>query len=94
MNNHLILGIALLFAVHGSAYASCSQAEATELAERLASRIDLQTQNDPQRAAQLREELKSLSPATSAEKMQDSCDAYRHRLRELEQLDGTATGDE
>nr|WP_298140992.1 hypothetical protein [uncultured Pseudomonas sp.] len=88
MSSRLILAIILLFALQGTAHASCSRAEATALAERLANRIDLLTQDDPQRAAQLRKELKSHSPATSAQQLQDSCDAYRHRLRELEQLDG------
>lgn len=77
---------ALLLSTHPLAYASCTLEEATAKAELLANKIDALTLDDPQRAAQLRQELKALSPETSAQELQDSCEAYDQRLRELEKI--------
>ena len=77
---------ALLLSTHSLAYASCTMEEATAKAELLANKIDALTLDDPQRAAQLRQELKALSPETSAQELQDSCEAYDQRLRELEKI--------
>jgi hypothetical protein len=77
---------ALLLSTHTLAYASCTPEEATAKAERLANKIDAITLDDPQRAALLRQELKALSPETSAQELQDSCEVYDQRLRELDQI--------
>lgn len=87
---HIRLGLcaALLFSTHTLGYASCTLDEATAKAELLANKIDALTLDDPQRAAQLRQELKALSPKTSAQELKDSCEAYDQRLQELEQIGG------
>lgn len=87
MATRLGLYAAVALLVHGSAYGSCSAEEATAKAERLAKKIEEITQNDPQRAAQLREELQVITPQTSALDLQDSCAGYDQRLQELEQVD-------
>jgi hypothetical protein len=74
---------ALLLA-QGHAFASCTPEEATAKAEELAAKIDAITQNDPERAAQLRQELVEQDPESASDTLTDGCEAYDQRLRELD----------
>lgn len=86
MTIRLGLCAVLLLSTHTLAFASCTLEEATSKAELLANKIEALTLEDPQRAAQLRKELKAISPETSAQELQNSCEAYEQRLRELDQV--------
>ncbi|MHA6493980.1 hypothetical protein ACX0MV_12130 [Pseudomonas borbori] len=80
------LGMCAAFALfaQSTAYASCSSEEATAKAEQLAAKIEEITQKDPARAAQLRAELKETSPETSSDELENGCEGYDQRLKELE----------
>lgn len=81
------LGLCAAFALftQSAAYASCSAEEAIAKAEQLAAKVAEITQKDPARAAQLREELKDTSPQTSSEELENACEGYDQRLKELEE---------
>lgn len=73
-----------LLLIQGQAFASCTPEEATAKASELAAKIDAITQDDPERAAQLRQELIEQDPETASDTLSDSCEAYDQRLRELD----------
>jgi len=73
---------ALALLAQTAAYA-CTPEEATAKAEQLAAKIAEITQQDPKRAAELRQELKETSPQTSSQ-VQDECHIYDLRLQELD----------
>jgi hypothetical protein len=81
------LGLCAAFAVfaQSTAYASCSSEEAIAKAEQLAAKIAEITQKDPDRAAQLRAELKETSPETSSAELENACEGYDQRLKELDE---------
>jgi septal ring factor EnvC (AmiA/AmiB activator) len=81
------MGLCAAFALvaQSTAYASCSSEEAIAKAEQLAAKVAEITQKDPDRAAQLRAELKELSPQTSADELENACAGYDQRLKELEE---------
>lgn len=76
---------AFVLLVQSTAYASCSSEEAIAKAGQLAAKIEEITQKDPARAAQLRAELKEISPETSSAELENACEGYDQRLKELEE---------
>lgn len=76
-----------LVLLHPLSTLACTTEEATAKAEQLAAKVAEITQQDPQRAAQLREELKDIGPKTSSKELQDECLTYDQRLRELEAVE-------
>lgn len=82
-----VLGLctAVTLFAQGSAYASCSAEEAVTKAGQLAEKLAEITEKDPDRAAQLRAELKELPPETSSEELKNACEGYDQRLLELEE---------
>jgi len=74
---------ALTFCASPAALA-CSAEEATQKAEQLAAKVNEITQDDPQRAEELHEELEQMRLKTSSAELESACEAYDQRIRELE----------
>lgn len=79
------LCVAFFLFAQSTAYASCSAEEEIAKAGQLAAKVEEITQKDPARAAQLRAELKAISPETSADKLENACEGYDQRLKELDE---------
>ncbi|WP_339410240.1 MULTISPECIES: hypothetical protein [unclassified Pseudomonas] len=81
------IGLCAAFALFAQSptYASCTAEEATAKAEQLAAKIAEITEKDPDRAAQLRAELKEVSPQTSSDELDTACEGYEQRIKELEE---------
>ncbi len=85
--SNAILSLCAAFALlsQSMAYASCSTAEEIAKADQLAAKIEKITQDDPTRAAQLRAELKKTSPKTSSNALENGCERYDQRIKELDE---------
>ena len=64
--------------------AECTAAEATSKAEELAAKVKDVTREDPQRAEELHEELEQMRLKTDSAQLDDACEAYEQRIRELD----------
>lgn len=82
---------ALTFCASAPALA-CSAAEATQKAEQLAAKVNEITRDDPSRAEELNAELEQMRLQSSSEQLENACEAYDQRIRELdraaEEVDG------
>ncbi|PAU64100.1 hypothetical protein BZL41_10810 [Pseudomonas sp. PIC25] len=87
----LASALSLLAAV--PAQASCTPEEATAKAEQLAAKVNELTQSDPEKAAEINEELKRMKVERTAEELESECAAYDKRLQELEEAEKKAAED-
>lgn len=79
----LCLLAGLLAAPHAFAEV-CTPDQANALAAEVGERINEIMANDPQRAAEINDELTEMKLHRTAETLQDECKAYRARLQEIE----------
>lgn len=88
--NKTVLSLCAAFVLfaQNAAYASCSSEEAIAKAGQLAAKVAEITKKDPARAEQLRAELKETSPKTSSDQLENACEGYDQRIKELEEAGG------
>jgi len=83
----LFLPLAAALLVSPAVQAACTPDEITAKAEQLAERVNQLTQNDPERARQLNEEIRQDEDRRTAEQLGDECEAYDRRMRQLEEAE-------
>lgn len=66
---------------------ACTPEEATAKAEQLAEKVAQITEQDPERAAKLHQEMEQEGGETEAKDLRTDCEAYEQRLRELDEID-------
>lgn len=66
---------------------ACTPEEATAKAEQLAAKVARITEQDPERAAKLNQEMEDEGVETQAKDLRSDCEAYDQRLRDLDKVD-------
>ncbi|WP_313038070.1 hypothetical protein [Stutzerimonas nitrititolerans] len=87
---YLMIPLAAALLASPGAYAACSAADVEAAAERLAERVAQLTENDPERAAEINEQLKEMDAKRTADELGDECQAYERRLQHIEQAEKEA----
>lgn len=77
----VILGLALLAPVAAQA---CTAEEAREKAQQLAHKIAEITQNDPERARELNEELRQTQMKNAPDDQNRNCEVYDQRIKDID----------
>ncbi|WP_263145340.1 hypothetical protein [Pseudomonas sp. RIT-PI-AD] len=90
MKTFLPLGLALTLLAPLSAFATCTPDEATAKAQQLAEKVKQVTEQNPQKAKEINQELNQMHVKSSAETLPDDCAAYDKRLQELDQAERQA----
>lgn len=88
--NYLMIPVAALLLASPSAFAECTTDQITEKAEELALRVNQLTESDPERAAQINEELRDMEIKQTAEQLGTECEAYDKRLEHVERAEKQA----
>ncbi|TRX73216.1 hypothetical protein [Pseudomonas mangiferae] len=84
------LGTALALLAPLSAFATCTPDEAEAKAKQLAAKVKEVTEQNPQKAKEINEELNKMPVKSTAESLPDDCAAYDRRLKELDEADRRA----
>lgn len=87
MKKYLMIPMTALLLAGQPVFAQCTTDEINAKAEELAERVNQLTENDPQRAAKINEELKDMEVKRTAEQLGDECEAYDTRLKHVEQAE-------
>lgn len=63
---------------------ACTPEEATAKAEQLAAKVNALTESDPDKAAEIHEEIRQMQLRRTADSLPNECAAYDRRMQELE----------
>lgn len=87
---YLIIPIAAALLASQTALAECTTDQINAKAEQLAERVNQLTENDPERAAEINEQLRDMEVKQTAEQLGDECQAYDRRLQHVEEAEKKA----
>lgn len=87
---YLMIPLAAALLASQPALAECTTDQINVKAEQLAERVNQLTENDPERAAEINEELREMEVKRTADELGDECQAYDRRLQHVEEAEKKA----
>ncbi|MEK1942125.1 MAG: hypothetical protein AAAB16_17290 [Pseudomonas sp.] len=84
MKTLLSLTAALTLLTAVPAWASCTPEEAEQKAQQLAAKVQQLTEQNPQKAKEINDELQAMDLKTKSADKASHCDIYDKRIKELE----------
>lgn len=87
---YLMIPLAAALLASQPAFAQCTTDMINAKAEELAERVSQLTERNPERAAEINEELKEMEVKQTADELGDECQAYERRLQHIEQAEKDA----
>ena len=87
---YLMIPLAAALLASQPAFAQCTTNMINAKAEELAERVSQLTERNPERAAEINEELKEMEVKRTADELGDECQAYERRLQHIEQAEKDA----
>ncbi|MEN0106308.1 MAG: hypothetical protein AAGC84_07760 [Pseudomonas sp.] len=84
MKSLLSITAALTLLAAGSTWASCTPEEAEQKAQQLAAKVHQLTEQNPQKAKEINDEIEDMKLKTKSADMASHCDIYDKRMKELE----------
>ena len=87
---YLMIPLAAVLLASQPAFAQCTPEMVTAKAEELAERVNQLTERDPERAAEINEQLREMQVKRTADELGDECQAYERRLQHIEQAEKDA----
>lgn len=74
----------------GSTWASCTPEEAEQKAQQLAAKVQQLTEQNPQKAKEINDQVEDMRLHTNSADRASHCDIYDKRMKELEAAKGKA----
>ena len=87
---YLMIPLAAALLASQPAFAQCTTDMINAKAEELAERVSQLTERNPERAAEINEELKEMEEKRTTDELGDECQAYERRLQHIEQAEKDA----
>lgn len=87
---YLMIPLAAALLASQPVFAECTTDQINAKAKQLAERVNQLTENDPERAAEINEELRDMEVKQTAEQLGDECEAYDKRLQHVEEAEKEA----
>lgn len=87
---YLMFPLAAALLVSQPVFAECTTDQVNAKAKELAQRVNQLTESDPERAAEINEELRDMEVKQTAEQLGDECQAYDKRLQHVEEAEKKA----
>lgn len=87
---YLMIPLAAALLASQPAFAECTTDQINAKAELLAERVNQLTESDPNRAAEINEELREMEVKQTAEQLGNECQAYDKRLQHVEEAEKQA----
>ena len=87
---YLMIPLTAMLLASQPVFAQCTTDQINAKAQELAERVNQLTENDPNRAAEINEELKDMEVKQTAEQLGDECETYDTRLKHVEQAEKDA----
>ena len=85
-----IIALAISLLASQAAFAQCTPDEVDAKARELAERVNQLTENDPDRAREINEEIRQMDAKRTADQLGDECEAYERRLQQIEEAEKRA----
>ena len=85
-----IIALAISLLASHAAFAQCTPDEVDAKARELAERVNQLTENDPERAREINEEIRQMDAKRTADQLGDECEAYERRLQQIEEAEKRA----
>jgi len=85
-----IIALAISLLASQAAFAQCTPEEVDAKARELAERVNQLTENDPERAREINEEIRQMDAKRTADQRGDECEAYERRLQQIEEAEKRA----
>ena len=85
-----IIALAISLLASQAAFAQCTPDEVDAKARELAERVNQLTENDPERAREINEEIRQMDAKRTADQLGDECEAYERRLQQIEEAEKRA----
>ncbi|TCD20007.1 hypothetical protein E0D86_16335 [Pseudomonas sp. IC_126] len=87
---YLMIPLAAALLASQPALAECTTDQINAKARQLAERVNQLTESDPERAAEINEQLREMEVKQTADQLGDECQAYDKRLQHVEQAEKKA----
>ncbi|KJH80609.1 hypothetical protein MCB86_16315 [Pseudomonas sp. KSR10] len=87
---YLMIPLAAALLASQPVFAECTTDQIDAKAKELAQRVNQLTESDPERAAEINEELREMEVKQTAEQLGDECQAYDKRLQHVEEAEKKA----
>ncbi|HCJ29740.1 MAG TPA: hypothetical protein DHV63_10700 [Pseudomonas sp.] len=87
---YLMLAAAAALLASQPVFAECTTDQINDKAKQLAERVNQLTESDPERAAEINEELREMEVKQTADQLGDECEAYDKRLQHVEEAEKKA----
>lgn len=87
---YLMIPLAAALLASQPVFAECTTDQVDAKAKELAQRVNQLTESDPERAAEINEELREMEVKQTAEQLGDECQAYDKRLQHVEEAEKKA----
>ncbi|PTQ68221.1 hypothetical protein [Pseudomonas sp. GV071] len=84
MKRLLSITAAVTLLAAGSTWASCTPEEAEQKAQQLAAKVHQLTEQNPQKAKEINDEIEDMNLKTKSADKASHCDIYDKRMQELE----------
>src|SRR4051794_20240591 len=87
---YLMISLAAALLASQPVFAECTTDQINAQAAKLAERVNQLTEHDPERAAEINEQLREMEVKRTEEELGDECQAYERRLQHIEQAEKEA----
>ena len=87
---YLMIPLAAVLLASQPAFAQCTTDMINAKAQELAERVSQLTERDPERAAEINEQLREMQVKRTADELGNECEAYERRLQHIEQAEKEA----
>lgn len=87
---YLMIPLAAALLASQPALAECTTDQINAKAQQLAERVNQLTESDPERAAEINEQLREMEVKQTADQLGDECQAYDKRLQHVEEAEQKA----
>ena len=87
---YLMIPLAAVLLASQPAFAQCTTDMINAKAQELAERVSQLTERDPERAAEINEQLREMQVKRTADELGNECEAYERRLQHIEQAEKDA----
>lgn len=87
---YLMIPLAAALLASQPVLAECTPDQINDKAAQLAERVEQLTERDPERAAEINEQLREMEVKRTADELGDECQAYERRLQHIEQAEKEA----
>lgn len=84
------IALAISLLASQAVFAQCTPDEVDAKARELAERVNQLTENNPERAREINEEIRQMDAKRTADQLGDECEAYERRLQQIEEAEKRA----